>query len=584
MKPLSRAVFPALLLMALCLAMVGQAAVAVKSAPRGPMPGPIKTVLPAGPTRVPMDHRSGNPIVKVLVNNEGPFHFLIDTGATGHARIDRSLVERFGLRVTGTALAGDGTGRNNRESDVVRIDSLTLGEANFSGVEALSGDYRQADDRSGPPVVGILCFGLFAECVLTIDYPRNAVIVKRDGLRAGGKHIVPFTMKQEIPAVEMILAGRRFEAGVDTGSRGGLMMPLRARDGLALASEPVAAGTAETRFNKVAITRAPVDGDLSLAGHDIARPDVYFADLFDQANLGYEVLRNFSLTFDQKNERIRFQSTESRDSEAQPAPGVESSAMRAAAPAAPPPGQTDLPWIPVYQAMDMTDGKPVIEAGVNGKGPFRFYLDTATPYTLLDRRFAEEVGALSRDEDDAEDRSSSRAARPSTVTVETLSIGSAVFSGVRARLGDLGDGDDSADRPVGALGFRLFSECLLTLDYPEKRVIVERGQLLFPDGKEVLDLIIKDDAPFALITLGSIDLETCLDSGSTKGLVVPGGLAEESTDPIAATAVIGGHTISDPEVIVSDSAPHAVAGSEFLRSFSLTFDQKNRRLRIAQPY
>ncbi len=558
MKALSSAAVSALLVMALLLSVTGQTALPTESAPREP----TKTVLSANPTRIPMDHRSGNPIVKVLVNNEGPFNFLIDTCAAGNARIDRSLVERFGLRVAGTVLAGDGTGRNSRESDVVHIDSLALGGAHFTDVEALAGDYRQERSDSGPATVGILCFGLFADCVLTIDYPAEAVIVEQNALRAEGDHVVPFTMKHGIPSVEMTLGGRGFEADVDTGSRGGLMVPLSAIDALTLESDPTAAGTAQTRFNKVEITKAPVDGDLSLAGHTITRPVVYFADLFKEANLGYKVLRNFSLTFDQTSERIRF--------------GEPTAVSNA-----PPPERTDLPWNPVYQAMDMADGIPIIEAGVNGKGPFRFYLDTATPHTLLDRRFAEELGARAVGGSDG--------SAPS-VTVETLSIGNAAFSGVQARIVDLTDSGRSPDRAVGVLGFRLFSECLLTLDYPEKRVIVERGQLLFPDGKEVLDLIIKDDSPFALLTLGPINLETCLDSGSTRSLVVPGkigkrlGRAEESTDPIASSATIGSHTIADPEVIVNDSVPHAVAGSEFLRSFSLTFDQKNRRLRIAQPH
>jgi len=556
MKALSSAVVSVFLVMAAWLSVTGQTALPTETIARGP----IKTILPAAPTRIPMDHRSGNPIVKVFVNNEGPFDFLIDTCAAGHARIDRSLVERFGLNVAGTVLAGDGTGRNSRETDVVHIDSLTLGGAHFENVEALAGDYGLEHSDSPTPIVGILCFGLFADCVLTIDYPAETVIVDQSALGAEGDHIVPFTAKRGIPSIEMTLGGRRFDADVDTGSRGGLMVPISSIDTLDLDSRPTAAGTAQTRFNTVEISKAPVDGDLSLAGHVIPHPVVYFADLFEEANLGYEVLRNYSLTFDQANSRLRF----NRPPNLSPAP---------------PPERTDLPWNPVYLAMDMSGGKPVIHVGVNGEGPFPFELDTATPHTLLDRRFAEKLGLRPADQNDAYLGHRSGAGRAPSVFVETLSMGIAAFSGVDARIVDLNESGASSPPPAGVLGFRLFADCLLTLDYPENRVIVERGQLLFPDGKEVLDLIVKDDSPFALLTLGPIALETCLDSGSTKSLVVPG-----SIDPIADRATIGCHTITDPDIVVNDGAPHAVAGSEFLRSFSLTFDQKNRRFRIAQPH
>jgi len=525
-----------------------------------------------------MNHRSGNPVVKVLVNNEGPFHFLIDTCAAGHARIDQSLVEHFGLRATGTVLAGDGSGRNRREVEVVRIDSLDLGEATFSGIDALAGDYRREQPDSGPPILGILCFGLFADCLLTIDYPRSTITLEKGLLRGKEEHCVVFSGKDEIPSIEMTLAGRTFTADVDTGSRGGLMVPLEAKDRLALESEPVAAGTARTRFNEVEISKARADGDLSLAGQTVSRPMVYFADLFPQANVGYEILQNFVLTFDQKNKRVQFRSDRSREKGTLGPSGTDATIGQ---PSTEPPDKTDLPWNPVFQAMEMADGKPVVEAAINGKGPFRFYLDTATPYTLLDSDFAGEIG-LAPERHGAKGGKDPVQPVPSLgVVIETLSIGSAVFSGVEGRLGSLGDSSRSTDQPVGVLGFRLFADCLLTLDYPEKRVIVERGQLLFPDGKEVLDLIIKDDSPFALITLGPVNVETCIDSGSTKSLVLPSRLRPT---PIEAPALFGGHTIQEPVVDFNDSARHASAGSEFLRSFSLTFDQKNRRIRIAQPH
>lgn len=70
------------------------------------------TVIPLSSTVVdlPMRFRGPEPAIEVMVNGQGPFLFAIDTGATDQARIDSSLLERLGLRVSGSDRVGDGSG------------------------------------------------------------------------------------------------------------------------------------------------------------------------------------------------------------------------------------------------------------------------------------------------------------------------------------------------------------------------------------------------------------------------------------------------------------------------------------------
>ena len=46
------------------------------------------------------------PVVEVKLNGQGPFAFMIDTGAGMQADIDPSVVSRLGLRLNGRAING----------------------------------------------------------------------------------------------------------------------------------------------------------------------------------------------------------------------------------------------------------------------------------------------------------------------------------------------------------------------------------------------------------------------------------------------------------------------------------------------
>src|SRR3954453_3570993 len=63
-----------------------------------------------GRARAPMVKWDGiRPAVRVIVNGQGPFLFLIDTGAGGLARADTSLVGRLSLPRAGSAPRNDGS-------------------------------------------------------------------------------------------------------------------------------------------------------------------------------------------------------------------------------------------------------------------------------------------------------------------------------------------------------------------------------------------------------------------------------------------------------------------------------------------
>jgi CubicO group peptidase (beta-lactamase class C family) len=266
--------------------------------------GPATTRLPKDGVDVPMVRASHLPAVHLMLNGQGPFLFEIDTGAAGTARLDSALAHRLGLATVGEVLAGDPSGQNARSVPVVRIDSIELGGARFSGLTAAVRDYRSL----GRPetVDGILGFAFFSDCLLTLDYPGARVRLSHGALPvAEGREVLDFRSPRGVPSVTLRVAGQEMEADVDAGSQGGLALPETLAATLPLAGPLEVVGRARTTSNTFEIKAAPLAGDVQIGGLTLSRPRLEFQPLFPQANIGSRVLRDLVVTFDLRNRRLR---------------------------------------------------------------------------------------------------------------------------------------------------------------------------------------------------------------------------------------------------------------------------------------
>ena len=90
-----------------------------------------RTTSPQVITQVPLQIRDSRVSLEVMVNGQGPFRFGLDTGASQAAWVTRALVEKLNLPVVEGFRVSDGTGKNSRNSDGVRIDRVTVGDVIF---------------------------------------------------------------------------------------------------------------------------------------------------------------------------------------------------------------------------------------------------------------------------------------------------------------------------------------------------------------------------------------------------------------------------------------------------------------------
>jgi len=248
--------------------------------------------------------------IPVFVGDAGPFPFGFDTGQSTPCIVSRSLAERLGLEIVGQSPIDDGSGRNSLAVDLVEVPALTLGGVTFPPSIGVVLDTPQHG--------GVLGFPLFEGELLTID-GRTLRFEPGELPEADGETILPFTMPQGIPVVEIELAGVRTPAVIDSANPRFLSLPTAMIDELPLEGEPEVVGRMATLFNEFDLLEATLDGDLVLGGHRFPRPRLDFNDVLPDVNVGSGLLEELVVTFDQRNGRLRLLKPPPGRAEAPPA-------------------------------------------------------------------------------------------------------------------------------------------------------------------------------------------------------------------------------------------------------------------------
>ena len=271
---------------------------------QGPPRTDVTTTLPAEAVEVPMRMVNRRPMVDVRINGGGPYTFLLDTGGSGLARADTSLVDKLKLEVVGEARGGAGTGGQVVSMPIVRYSTLEIGAAMFRNVDAPSRDYNEGRDTR---IDGVLGIGLFSTCLVTLDFARGVLRIERGALpEPDGKEIFTFTNPRGIAELPIRVAGVEIAAHIDTGAMADITLPLSFAEKLPLASAPVVVGKAFTVSGPMEISEAALKGNVDIGRYQIAEPTLQFTPAMRLANLGIGVLSEFALTIDQQNHRIRF--------------------------------------------------------------------------------------------------------------------------------------------------------------------------------------------------------------------------------------------------------------------------------------
>lgn len=253
---------------------------------------------------VPFDADHAPPMIDVLINAKGPFRMAVDTGARS-VILDDDVATALGMGARRTVEMQLPGGEKPTKEQAVSIGSIVIGDAMFSDFEGIVIDYdmvyggtRQRD--------GTIGFPLFQDCLLTIDYARGVVRLEMGELPMfNDNNILSFMKDAGVPTIEAEIQLMPHRFAVDTGRASALTLPDWLREKVKLLDR-------DGRSRRAVMSDAPEDGrgakadsTLRIGYYRLVEPPVHF--VAQEAAIGHDSLRHFALTFDSKNERVRFE-------------------------------------------------------------------------------------------------------------------------------------------------------------------------------------------------------------------------------------------------------------------------------------
>ena len=271
---------------------------------------PAKSELRGSKVTVPLNMDSPRPIIELEINGKGPFRFVFDTGCEGMVLMD-GLAEELHLPVTGKSHMGDPTDPEAIEIDRVAIDTVKIGGATFTDLKAASWDAPTHFSHGSLKTRGIIGLVVMSDFLVTFDFANGRLTLERGELPAAdGRDIIDYDIRDHgIPSIPLTLGDVSLSAHIDSGSPGTITVPENLRNRLKFMSEPVIVGHARTVNSSFNVLRATLDGNASIGGHVFEQPNLALISMLNDsgnANIGSALLRQFEVTFDQKNTRVRF--------------------------------------------------------------------------------------------------------------------------------------------------------------------------------------------------------------------------------------------------------------------------------------
>lgn len=244
----------------------------------------------------------------------------------------------------------------------------------------------------------------------------------------------------------------------------------------------------------------------------------------------------------------------------------------------------------------------LIDATINGRGPFTMVLDTGASQTVVTPRVANQLSSDTRPVNMyAEGSQGQRQNIDRVLDVRSLKIGSVELRGFEAITLDLTRIQATLGANVdGILGAPAFKDVLIAIDYPGSAIRISRGELPTPDGQRVLALT-ESDKPIVDVKIAGKRRRFLIDTGkagafsvrdfdrqpfSNPPATIASGVAIGGTYTLRAGRLDGDITLGDvtfKHPVVESSDASDLIGAEALKPFVVVLDMGHRRISLTGP-
>lgn len=223
------------------------------------------------------------PCLDIMVNDTGPYRFLIDLGSNV-LNFKQSVVKDANITIV----------VDRERGDIAKADKLTIGGSTFLNVYGAV--YEDLD------VDGVLGFNLLGKGNFMMDYPGMKFAFISDPDPNENISMDPAWIKYEelgrMPYINSKIGERNIYINFDTGAAGWLYFPSYLIDSLDLKTA-VSKGN-KTWNNQTGTTqsvKAQLANNVSFGDFVITEPTVVFLPDIEDAFVGSSLLKDFKLTF-----------------------------------------------------------------------------------------------------------------------------------------------------------------------------------------------------------------------------------------------------------------------------------------------
>jgi len=257
-------------------------------------------------------------LLPVQVNGDGPFEFILDTGA-GTSLLSSDLAKKLKIKIISTKEGQSAGGKIS--VSLAKVDSLAVGQAKLDDVDVGIVDLTHIGNTIGTKIDGDIGYNFLKHFRITIDYHDCEIRLDEprriQRLGRSSKAEVPMrlaSLAKPLLLVDVHANGHGpFQFAIDTGTSTTAIAPELAQQ-LGLKSSPV--GPLTTGGAQVNVTAGTLESfKVGRAGVDDLV--VVVADFFAMLSqavgakldgiVGYNFLRNFRVVMDYPSEKFRLE-------------------------------------------------------------------------------------------------------------------------------------------------------------------------------------------------------------------------------------------------------------------------------------
>lgn len=248
---------------------------------------------------IPLDTTGPRPTAKLTIGTEAPVSVIFDSGAGGSV-LTGELGARHHLPNEGTIHISSPGAEKAIPAYLSRLPAARLGAADVTGARVVVGDLGVPL----PGIAGVMSPNIFSGSLVRFELAKSRVVVAAKApATPPSTPSHPYSGAHPLPSIEIDVAGVKLSAHLDTGSGRGFSLPLEIADRIPLKGPLAPTATAKMAGGERKAFLSRIDGTVRAGPIVLVDPEVTFIERFEYANVGFSILKNWTLVLDPAEQR-----------------------------------------------------------------------------------------------------------------------------------------------------------------------------------------------------------------------------------------------------------------------------------------